>query len=326
MGLGNGTAGVETARMGNTLRQNSALLCLSAAGAMVALVLATQARAGTIYRCDGADGTRSYTSEPAPGQDCRAMVLDVPAPARGASPSASTSTAAPAASAPSATATPAAGAASSASRPVSFRTAVGDDVPVIGATGNAQVTRGAVYRYEKDGVTHYTNVRPARQAGAQVLFSYIEACYACSVRPGLDFGNVRLNLNAFAEEVRSAALLHGVDEALVRAVIHAESAFNPNAVSHKGAQGLMQLIPATADRFGVSDPFEPAQNIGGGVKYLAWLLNRFNGNVTLASAAYNAGEGAVDRFNGVPPYNETQRYVERVSILADRYRAELALN
>lgn len=206
---------------------------------------------------------------------------------------------------------------------MSFRTAEGASAPSLPATGNARVTRGAVYRYERDGVTHYTNVRPAAGAGAQVLFSYIEACYACTARPGVDFSRVGLNLTAFSDEVRAAASEHGVDEALVRAVIHAESAFNPNAISHAGAQGLMQLIPATAERFGVSDPFEPAQNIRGGVTYLAWLLRRFDGNVTLASAAYNAGEGAVDRFNGVPPYQETQLYVERVAILADRYRSAL---
>lgn len=309
--------------MGTTARQCHALPPCFAACLVVALMLPAPAGASTIYRCDAADGSRSYTSEPTAGQDCRAMALDVPAPARGPARPAPVAGAAPASSTATQAATPGG---ATAQRQVAFRTAAGNEAPALPGTGNAQVTRGAVYRYEKDGVTHYTNVRPGRQAAAQVLFSYIEACYACSSRPGVNFGNVRLNLNAFAEEVRAASLQHGVDEALVRAVIHAESAFNPNAVSHKGAQGLMQLIPATADRFGVTDPFEPAQNIGGGVKYLAWLLNRFNGNVTLASAAYNAGEGAVDRFNGVPPYNETQRYVERVSVLADRYRAELALN
>lgn len=301
--------------MGTAVRRRHIPHAICGASLAVALLVPLQSHAGTIYRCDAADGSRAYTSEPKPGQACRAMALDVPPPARATAPAA-----------PPAAAAATGGSAASAQRQVSFRTAAGSEAPVLAGTGSAQVTRGAVYRYEKDGVTHYTNVRPGRQAGAQVLFSYIEACFACSARPGVNFGNVRLNLNAFAEEVRAASLLHGVDEALVRAVIHAESAFNPNAVSHKGAQGLMQLIPATADRFGVSNPFEPAQNIGGGVKYLAWLLNRFDGNVTLASAAYNAGEGAVDRFNGVPPYNETQRYVERVAILADRYRAELALN
>ena len=85
----------------------------------------------------------------------------------------------------------------------------------------------------------------------------------------------------------------------------------------------MQLMPATAERFGVSNAFEPKQNIRGGVKYLAWLLKRFNGNLTLASAGYNAGEGNVDKYKGVPPFNETQRYVERVAILADRYRGAI---
>ena len=106
--------------------------------------------------------------------------------------------------------------------------------------------------------------------------------------------------------------------------IHAESAYRPNALSHAGAQGLMQLIPATASRFGVADPFDPSQNIRGGVRYLAWLMKRYSSNLTLVAAAYNAGEGAVDRNGGVPPYSETQRYVQRVGQLADRYRSALA--
>ena len=111
---------------------------------------------------------------------------------------------------------------------------------------------------------------------------------------------------------------------LPRAIIHAESSFNPRAVSRVGAQGLMQLMPATAERFGVSDAFDAGQNIRGGVQYLAWLLKRFDGNLTLAAAGYNAGEGAVDKYDGVPPYKETQRYVQRVGLLADRYRGNLA--
>jgi soluble lytic murein transglycosylase-like protein len=181
-----------------------------------------------------------------------------------------------------------------------------------------------MYKFERDGVTHYTNVRPAGDTGARLLFSYVEACYACGVLPGVDFGTVRLNTEAYAAEVRAAAAEFGVDEAVVRAIIHAESAFRPNAVSHAGAQGLMQLIPATASRFGVSDVFDPNQNIRGGVQYLAWLLKRYEGNLTLAAAGYNAGEGAVDRHGGVPPYAETQRYVQRVGTLAERYRGVLA--
>ena len=121
-------------------------------------------------------------------------------------------------------------------------------------------------------------------------------------------------------EIKAAARDYGVDEAIVRAIIHAESSFNPMALSHAGAQGLMQLMPATARRFGVTNSYDAGQNIRGGVQYLAWLLKRFNGNLTLAAAGYNAGEGAVDRHGGVPPYQETQRYVARVGQLADRYR------
>ena len=96
------------------------------------------------------------------------------------------------------------------------------------------------------------------------------------------------------------------------------------ALSHAGAQGLMQLMPATARRFGVTDSYNAGQNIRGGAQYLAWLLKRFNGNLTLAAAGYNAGEGAVAKYGGVPPYNETQRYVQRVAVLADRYRQAVA--
>ena len=110
----------------------------------------------------------------------------------------------------------------------------------------------------------------------------------------------------------------------MRAIIHAESAFNPNALSRVGAQGLMQLMPATARRFGVGNAFDAAQNIRGGVQYLAFLLKRFNGDLSLAAAGYNAGEGAVDKYRGVPPYSETQRYVQRVGLLAQRYRGGFA--
>ena len=105
---------------------------------------------------------------------------------------------------------------------------------------------------------------------------------------------------------------------LVRAIIQVESDFDHLARSSKGAQGLMQLMPATAERFGVGDPFDPRQNIFGGVQYLRVLLDMFGGDVILASAAYNAGENAVIRYNGVPPYRETQGYVEKVrSLLGD---------
>ena len=106
---------------------------------------------------------------------------------------------------------------------------------------------------------------------------------------------------------------HGVDPVLIYSIMHRESAFKKLAVSYKGARGLMQLMPATAARFGVSNIFDPAQNIEAGTRYMRWLLNRFKGDVGLALAGYNAGEGAVDKYRGVPPYRETQEYVKRIS-------------
>lgn len=105
---------------------------------------------------------------------------------------------------------------------------------------------------------------------------------------------------------------YGVYPRLAMAIIRAESNFNPVAVSPKNAQGLMQLIPETAERFNVRKPFDPEQNIRGGLAYLRWLLAYFKGDVTLVAAAYNAGEGAVNRFHGIPPYAETQGYVKRI--------------
>lgn len=112
--------------------------------------------------------------------------------------------------------------------------------------------------------------------------------------------------------VREAAERHHMDPALVKAVIGTESAWNSQAVSRKGAVGLMQLIPGTAQRFGVGNPFDPAQNIEGGTTYLKSLLDRYDNNLSLTLAAYNAGEGAVDRSGGVPKYPETQKYVQKV--------------
>lgn len=105
----------------------------------------------------------------------------------------------------------------------------------------------------------------------------------------------------------------GVDPRFIHAVIWQESKYKVAALSHAGAQGLMQLMPATAERFGCKDPHDMAQNVAAGTKYLSWLLKRFNGDVKLALAGYNAGEGAVDKYNGVPPYNETQNYVKKIS-------------
>lgn len=115
-----------------------------------------------------------------------------------------------------------------------------------------------------------------------------------------------------AEAVDRIAKENNLSPRLVHSVIQVESNYNPNAVSPKGAQGLMQLIPATARRFGVSDAFDPADNIQGGARYLKYLLELYKGDETLALAAYNAGEGAVSKYGGVPPYPETQGYVAKI--------------
>ncbi|WP_339778592.1 lytic transglycosylase domain-containing protein [uncultured Methylophaga sp.] len=147
-------------------------------------------------------------------------------------------------------------------------------------------------------------------------------CYACNPTSKINWHTIRLNTDDYADTVRTIAKKYKIDAALVRAVIHAESAFNAKALSKKGAQGLMQLMPGTAKDLGVTNAFDVQQNIEGGVKYLAGLLNTFDGDIKLATAAYNAGPGAVKRFKGIPPYAETEVYVERVGILHQRYGQE----
>jgi soluble lytic murein transglycosylase-like protein len=122
--------------------------------------------------------------------------------------------------------------------------------------------------------------------------------------------------------VQQNAAIWQVDPALIKSVIANESSFNANATSNVGAQGLMQLMPETAATLGVRDPYDPAQNVAGGTRYLRQMLDRFNGDTRLAVAAYNAGPGAVEKYGDVPPYAETQQYVQNVLGSLERYRAQ----
>lgn len=170
---------------------------------------------------------------------------------------------------------------------------------------------------EADGTIRFTSQPPPHGVNARV--------FTASKRNAVSFVrgkyySPRLVLDRYKEVITSAAQTHDVDPALVRAVIHAESAFNPYAVSRKGAMGLMQLMPETARVLGVKKPFSAEDNIHGGVRYLSKLLQRFQGNLVLAIAAYNAGEGAVERYGGIPPFSETQDYVRKVLALKTRYQ------
>jgi soluble lytic murein transglycosylase-like protein len=182
-----------------------------------------------------------------------------------------------------------------------------------------------VFKYKKDGATMFSDSVPYKTQYEVVIYN---SCYACSLTSNVNWYNTRLHLTEFSDTIGVAAKQYGVDAGFIRAIIHAESAFNPLARSRKGAMGLMQLMPGTAKDMGVADTTNPEQNINGGVKYLAALLQTFKGNETLAAAAYNAGAGAVTRHGGIPPYEETQTYVKRVKILSDRYKnqKQLAVN
>jgi hypothetical protein len=178
-----------------------------------------------------------------------------------------------------------------------------------------------IYKYKVGGITSFSDIPPNR--GHFVVWS--PSCFACDVGSTVDWHLTRLHVDEFSDFIAQASKKYSVDPALVRAVIHAESGFNPKAKSHKGALGLMQLMPATARDLGVFDASVPSKNIYGGVQYLAGLLKRFDGDVGLAAAAYNAGPQAVARYAGIPPFAETRVYVQRVKILHQRYQSiELA--
>jgi len=182
----------------------------------------------------------------------------------------------------------------------------------------APAASAQVYKWtDENGIVTFSNIAPPRNQEFQVLRF---PCYAADPKcRGVRWEQVPLNTSAYRAEIRTAARSNAVEESLIRAIIHAESAYQPDAQSPKGAQGLMQLMPETQSEMAVANPFDPAANIDGGTRYLSRLLDEFGGDFELAAAAYNAGPGAVYKYGGVPPYDETREYVRRVKILYRRY-------
>ncbi|HSC11320.1 MAG TPA: lytic transglycosylase domain-containing protein [Rhodanobacteraceae bacterium] len=293
---------------------------LACGACICALSVPRPALAGAVYRCMGANGQLAFTNKPGSYNNCKKMTdyVDPPAPkakAANASVKHSEYVSQPAGQEPAAAeASPAAATGAVAA---TNATTNGEAAKV-----PAEVRRGAVYKIVRaNGVTEYTNIRPNR-GGYQLLFTYISTCFACNLHSTVNWMATALNLTAYKQEVAAAATEFGVDASLLRAVIHAESAFNPNAISVAGAEGLMQLMPGTASDLGVANPFDVGQNIRGGAHYLAELLKQFNGNERLATAAYNAGPQNVQKYNNtVPPFDETRVYVDRVATLRQRYHA-----
>jgi soluble lytic murein transglycosylase-like protein len=180
---------------------------------------------------------------------------------------------------------------------------------VYAPSASAQIARV----FDNSGRQFFVNAEPPLTAKLTAtksrtnIYLPAESPFSGRSRPAMEMGR-----DGVEKLVREAADRHSVDPALIRAVIETESNWNPKAYSHKGAGGLMQLIPTTAQRYGAYDLFNPQQNIDAGVKHLKRLLERYNGNLDLALAAYNAGEGAVDRAHGIPAFRETQNYVQKV--------------
>ncbi len=180
------------------------------------------------------------------------------------------------------------------------------------ATAATSTPAGAdIYKYvDEDGVLHLTNVP-----------SIPNAKYVLILKEKRIHFNSDIDVNKYDHLITKAANKYKIDQALIKAVIKAESNFNHQAVSPVGAQGLMQLMPATAYALQVEDVFHPENNIEGGVRYLRYLLNTYRGDLQLALAAYNAGETAVAKYNNsVPPFRETQNYIKRVLSYYDDFR------
>lgn len=170
-----------------------------------------------------------------------------------------------------------------------------------------------------DGTVTYSAFKPRTGAFEKLEPSCLVAYISCELARS-DWSRVPLNHTSFRQLIVEVATRHKVDPALVRALIHAESNFNHEAVSRAGAQGLMQLMPETQRLFGVKNPYNVGQNVEAGTRLLKRLLVKYRNDIKFAAAAYNAGESAVERYRGVPPYKETQNYVRRVTLLYSRYR------
>ncbi len=177
------------------------------------------------------------------------------------------------------------------------------------AVATALPAAADIYKYEDaDGVLHFTDAPTDRRFKVYMRDIQRDKKLRTTFRLS---GCVR-DPKEFESIINSCALEYGVDRSLVKAVIHAESGYNPSAVSRKGAKGLMQLMPKTAQDLKVADSLDPQENIRGGVRYLRFLLDTFKGDVSLALAAYNAGLSRVAQYGGVPPYGETRNYVAKV--------------
>ena len=177
-----------------------------------------------------------------------------------------------------------------------------------------------IYKFRNEsGVLSFSDRRPKLATEVEILkFD----CYACRSNSSIDWHKVPLNTQDFRGITQTAARQVNVDESLIRAVIHAESAFKSDALSSQGAMGLMQLMKSTAHSLGVKNRQDPSANIFAGSRYLREQLDNF-GDTKLALAAYNAGPTTVKRYQGIPPYPETERYIERVLILEARYAKAL---
>lgn len=184
----------------------------------------------------------------------------------------------------------------------------------------AMSAHAQIYKYtDENGIINYTNIKPATDRYKIKVIG----CYGTCKRK-VDWHNVALNMDSYRQSIADLASEYAVDEALLRALIHAESGFNPQATSPKGAQGLMQLMPGTQRDLGVIDAYVVEDNLRGGTEYLAQMLGLFENNTEHALAAYNAGPNAVREYQGVPPYEETREYIRRINILQQRYQRELA--